>query len=91
MSPYLNLIFQNIFPKELCIKNIKINSKLQLTNFFLFITKNYECEKLLLEDINIELIIKNNNDNNYNELSQYFYDSKGEIKIKILNEIIILK
>ena len=82
MSPYLNLIFQNIFPKELYIKNIKINSKLQLTNFFLFITKNYECEKLLLEDINIELIIKNNNDNNYNELSQYFYYSKGEIKIK---------
>ena len=24
MSHYLNLIFQNIFPKELCIKNIKI-------------------------------------------------------------------
>ena len=47
MSPYLNLIFQNIFPKELCIKNIKINSKLQLTNYFLFIAKNYECEKLL--------------------------------------------
>ena len=47
MSPYLNLIFQNIFPKELYIKNIKINSKLQLTNYFLFIAKNYECEKLL--------------------------------------------
>jgi ABC-type uncharacterized transport system substrate-binding protein len=41
MSPYLNLIFQNTFPKELCIKNIKINSKLQLTNYFLFIAKNY--------------------------------------------------
>ena len=75
--------FESFFFKELSLKNIKINSKLQLNNFFEFITKEHECEKLTLEDIYIELIIQNEeNDNNYNELNQYFYYSKGKIKIK---------
>ena len=85
MSPYLNLLFQSYFPKELILKKIKINSKLQLTNFFNFIIKNEFCEKLILEDISIELIIKNNEkEENYNELNQYFYYSKGKIYIKHL-------
>ena len=83
MSPYLNLLFKSYFAKELILKKIKINSKLQLSNFFNYIARNYECEKLILEDISIELIIKlGKNDNTYNELNQYFYFSKGRILIK---------
>ena len=83
MSPYLNLLFKSYFAKELILKKIKINSKLQLSNFFNFIVKNNECEKLILEDISIELIIKRGEDDNiYNELNQYFYYSKGRILIK---------
>ena len=83
MSPYLNLIFKSYFAKELILKKIKINSKLQLSNFFNFITKNAECEILILEDISIELIIKNSEDDKtYNELNQYFYYSNGRIFIK---------
>ena len=83
MSPYLNLLFKSYFAKELILKKIKINSKLQLSNFFNYIARNYECEKLILEDISIELIIKLGKiDNTYNELNQYFYFSKGRILIK---------
>ena len=83
MSPYLNLLFKSYFAKELILKKIKINSKLQLSNFFNFIVKNNECEKLILEDISIELILKRGeDDNSYNELNQYFYYSKGRILIK---------
>ena len=83
MSPYLNLLFQSYFPRELILKKLKINSKQQLTNFFNFLIKHEACEKLILEDISIELIIQNSEkDENYNELNQYFYYSKGKILIK---------
>ena len=40
MSPYLNLLFKSYFAKELILKKIKINSKLQLSNFFNYIARN---------------------------------------------------
>ena len=86
ISSYLNFLFQSFYAKELILKKIKINSKLQLNNFFEFITRENENnypENLLLEDISVELIIKENeNDDKYNELNQYFYFSKGKILIK---------
>ena len=86
ISSYLNFLFQSFYAKELILKKIKINSKLQLNNFFEFITRENENnypENLLLEDISVELIIKENeNDDKYNELNQYFYYSKGKILIK---------
>ena len=91
MSPDLNQLFKSFLPKILYLKSIKINSKLQLENFFNFII-NIECEELFLEDFFIELIIKrNDNDETYNDLDEYFYFENGHIFInnyrgKIENE-----
>ena len=82
MTPNLNKIFKKFNPKRLILKKIKINSKLQLTNFLEFIL-DIKCEELLLEDIFIELIIKKNEkDDTYNDLNQYFYYEEGKINIK---------
>ena len=59
MSPNLNILFQNVKSKKLVLKKMKINSQLQLQNFLDFII-NIKCEELTLEDIFIELIIKEN-------------------------------
>ena len=86
MSPNLNILFDNVKTNKLVLKKIKINSKLQLDNFLNFII-NTGCEELTLEDIFIELIVKNDeNDETYNELNKYFYFESGEIKIKNINE-----
>ena len=91
MSPDLNQLFKSFLPKILYLKSIKINSKLQLENFFNFII-NTECEELVLEDFFIELIIKrNDNDETYNDLDEYFYFENGHLFInnyrgKIENE-----
>jgi hypothetical protein len=76
MSPYLSNIFQFLKTKKLFLKKIKINSKNQLNDFFKFI-KNTECEELELDDIFIELLIKEKEDDD--ELKQYFSYEKGKI------------
>ena len=84
MSPNLGIIFQNINAEKLFLKKIKINSKKQLSNFFDFI-QNIKCEELTLDDIFIELLIKEN-ENDENELKEYFTFEEGKIKIIIMNE-----
>ena len=79
MSPNLGIIFQNIIAKKLFLKKIKISSKKQLSNFFDFI-QNIKCEELTLDDIFIELLIKEN-ENDENELKEYFTFEEGEIII----------
>ena len=74
MSPYLSNIFQFLKTKKLFLKKIKINSKNQLNDFFKFI-KNTECEELELDDIFIELLIKEEEDDD--ELKQYFSYEKN--------------
>ena len=76
MSPYLSNIFQFLKTKKLFLKKIKINSKNQLNDFFKFIKKT-ECEELELDDIFIELLIKEEEDDD--ELKQYFSYEKGKI------------
>ena len=76
MSPYLSNIFQFLKTKKLFLKKIKINSKNQLNDFFKFIKKT-ECEELELDDIFIELLIKEKEDDD--ELKQYFSYEKGKI------------
>ena len=74
LSTNLNLdkIFVNIKAKELILKKFKFNSKTQLSIFCQFIQR-IECQKLTLEDINIELIIKKDeNDEEYKDLDIYF-------------------
>ena len=82
MSPNLGSLFNNIRAKKLMLKKIKINSKKQLNNFFDFI-KMIKCEELILDDIFIELILKEKEDDDkYNELTQYFSYKDGKIIIK---------
>ena len=84
MSPFLSNIFKNIRTEKLVLKKIKINSKEQLKNFFDFI-KMTECEELILDDIYIELLIKQNEeDEESDNLNQYF--SLGNETILIINE-----
>ena len=85
MSLDLFSLFKSFRPKILILKSIKINSKLQLENFFNFII-NSECEELTLEDFFIELIIKKDNDETYNDLDEYFYFEDGNIVINNYKE-----
>ena len=85
ISPNLNKLFVTIKPKILNLKHIKINSKEQLDDFLLFIYNNENCKELTLEDIFIELIIKKENDESYNQLNQYFFYKEGKIFINNLN------
>ena len=85
MSPNLNNLFENVKTKKLYVKKIKINSKKQLSNFFDFI-KNTECQELILDDVFIELIIKEKKDDD-NELNQYFSYEDGKIIVKKDEEI----
>ena len=88
MTPDLNKLFKSFKPKILILKSIKINSNLQLEKFFNFII-NTECEELFLEDFFIELIIKkDNNDETYNNLDEYFYFEDGNIIINNYKEVI---
>ena len=81
ISPNLNIIFPELKVKKLVLKKFKINSKLQLSNFFNFISKT-ECKELFLEDIFVELIIKKDeNDTEYNEINYYLKYIKGIITI----------
>ena len=85
MSPNLQILFENVKVKKLVLKKMKINSKFQLNKFLEFILK-IGCEKLYLEDIYIELLIKKNKeDKNYNELEQYITFENGSFYI-IKNE-----
>ena len=84
ISPNLKTLFDCIKPKILILKKIKINSKWQLNDFFLFIYNNDNCEELILEDFFIELIIKKEKDKSYNELNQYFFYKDGKIYINNL-------
>ena len=85
MSPNLQILFENVKVKKFVLKKMKINSKFQLNKFLEFILK-IGCEKLYLEDIYIELLIKKNKeDKNYNELEQYITFENGAFYI-IKNE-----
>ena len=85
MSPYIDILFQKFKPKSLTLKKFKINSKLQLNNFLKFII-NTGCEELNLDDIFVELIIKNENDKDFNTLKEYIFYENGIINIKINGE-----
>ena len=76
-STNLNYLFPNLKVKELALKKFKYQSKEQLLNFCKFIFQS-DCKSLTLDDIFIELIIKNSeNDEEYKDLDIYFsYISK---------------
>ena len=78
MSPNLNILFDNVTAKKLILKKIKINSKSELNKFFEFIYK-IGCEELELEDIFVELIIKE--DKTYNDLENYITFENGKFNI----------
>ena len=81
ISPNLNILFPEIKVNKLVLKKFKINSRLQLTNFCNFILGT-ECKELILEDIFIELILKNDeNDKEYNDLNCYFTYNEGIITL----------
>ena len=78
-TPYLNYLFPKIQINELILENLKFNSKSQLKKFCNFIC-SVECKKLTLDDIFIELIIKENeNDEEYKDLDIYFEYYENEI------------
>jgi hypothetical protein len=81
MSPDLKILFPNVKTKKLVLRNMKINSQLQLEKFLDFID-NTGCEELILEDIFIELLIKKDEkDEKYNELKQYIGFENGKFYI----------
>ena len=83
MSPNLKVLFENVKSKKLVLKKIKINSRLQLKNFFDFII-NTKCEELVLDDIFIELIIKEDeNDEKYNDLEKFLFFEEGKFFINM--------
>ena len=87
ISVNLSTLFSSFSAKILILKKIKINSQKQLQEFFSFIS-NSSCEELILEDIFIELILKNkSNENDYNVLNKYFFYENGVINIKDVNTV----
>ena len=87
ISVNLSTLFSSFGAKILILKKIKINSQKQLQEFFSFIS-NSSCEELILEDIFIELILKNkSNENDYNVLNKYFFYENGVINIKDVNTV----
>ena len=71
-SGKLHYLFENIQVNELTLKQFKFNSKSQLENFTKFIIRT-NCKKLTLDDIFIELLIKEDKDDDeYNDLDIYF-------------------
>ena len=78
MSPNLNILFDNVTAKKLILKKLKINSKSELNKLFEFIYK-IGCEELELEDIFVELIIKE--DKTYNDLEKYITFENGKFII----------
>ena len=86
MSGHLKSLYNTFRPKKLTLKQFKINSKSQLHNFLEFI-KEVGCEELILEDIFIELLIKQNEeDQTYNVLEEYIGVNNGIIVIFNDNE-----
>ena len=72
-------MFDNIKVKELTLKQFKFNSKSQLEDFTKFIYRSL-CEKLILEDFFIELLIKESPyDDEFNDLDIYFNYSNNTI------------
>ena len=70
-STKLDKLFPDIEVKDLILKKFKFNSKQQISNFFDFIRKT-NCEKLTLEDMFVELIIKSSEDDEeYKDLDIY--------------------
>lgn len=71
-SGKLHYLFENVQVNELTLKQFKFNSKSQLENFTKFIIRT-NCKKLTLDDIFIELLIKEDKDDDeYNTLDIYF-------------------
>ena len=82
-SGKLHYLFENVQANELTLKHFKFNSKSQLEHFTKFIICS-NCQKLTLDDIFIELLIKEDKyDNEYNDLDIYFNYSGNSI---ILND-----
>ena len=78
-TPYLNFLFPKIQINELILEKLKFNSKSQLKKFCEFICR-IECKKLTLDDIFIELLIKEDeNDEEYKDLDIYFEYFENEI------------
>ena len=78
ISPILDSLSENFKAKKLYLKKLKINSKLQLKSLFEFI-KSIECEELILDDLFIELLIKENEeDTNFDELEYYITFENGK-------------
>ena len=81
LSTRLGELLPDIEVNELILKKFKFNSKSQISNFFQFILRS-GCKKLTLEDIFVELIIKNDeNDEDYKDLDIYFTYVDGVITI----------
>ena len=83
MSGNLDILFPRFKAKILTLKKFKINSKFQLNKFLNFIEK-VGCEELILDDISIELLIKENeNDKTFNHLQSFISLENGDILIFI--------
>ena len=81
LSTRLGKLLPDIEVNELILKKFKFNSKNQLSNFLKFILR-VGCKKLTLEDIFVELIIKqDDNDQEYKDLDIYFAYVDGVITI----------
>ena len=81
LSTRLGELLPDIEVNELILKKFKFNSKSQISNFFQFILRS-GCKMLTLEDIFVELIIKNDeNDEDYKDLDIYFTYVDGVITI----------
>ena len=80
-TPYLNYLFPKVQINELILENLKFNSKSQIRKFCDFICR-VDCHKLTLNDIFVELIIKENeNDEEYKDLDIYFEYYENEITL----------
>ena len=81
MSGHLDVLFPKFRTKKLTLKKFKINSKSQLDKFCKFIC-DVECNELILDDIFIELVIKENEeDETYNELEKFIGFENGAFYI----------
>ena len=84
MSGNLDILFGQFRPKKLTLKHFKINSNAQIHKFLEFIN-NIGCTELVLEDIYIELLIKESeNDETFNQLKEFISFENG--KFYIFNE-----
>ena len=79
MSGKLDILFPRFKAKKLTLKKFKISSKFQLNKFLEFIEK-VGCEELILEDIFIELLVKENKkDEIFDQIESFISFENGNI------------